>query len=192
MLFLKSYKFLSDEQLMEKAKRGSDRALEEIYQRYSQPLLRYFFRMLWQDRNRAEDFLHDVFIKILERPERFDASRKFSTWIYSVAHNMCKNEYRKQAFHKAMNHHSNGHEVLHESVSSEMDQKQFQNSLEEVLKGEEEETRTMFVMRFELEMSFVEIAEVVQCPEGTVRSRLFNLRKRLATKLDHYKIVLEK
>ncbi len=192
MLFLKSYKSLSDEQLMERAQGGSDRALEEIYQRYSRPLLRYFFRMLWQDRERAEDFLHDTFVKILERPEYYDASKKFSTWIYSVAHNMCKNEYRKQAFRKAMNHHSNDNTVLHESVSFDMDRKQFQNSLEEVLKDEDEETRTMFVMRYELEMNFAEIADVVQCPEGTVRSRLFNLRKRLAIKLDHYKTVLEK
>src|ERR1051325_8717819 len=59
MLFRKSYKSLSDEDLMEEAQGGNDRALEEIYQRYNQPLLRYFFRMLWQDRDKAEDFLHE-------------------------------------------------------------------------------------------------------------------------------------
>ncbi|MGC4023342.1 MAG: RNA polymerase sigma factor [Cyclobacteriaceae bacterium] len=191
MLFRKSYKALSDEELMEKAQGGNDRALEEIYQRYSQPLLRYFFRMLWQDRDKAEDFLHDVFIKILEKPEHFDPTRKFSTWIYSVAHNRCKNEYRKQAFQQAVNGHSH-EETIHEKVSGEMDHRSFQLSLEEILKTEDEETRTMFVMRYELEMNSVEIAEIVKCPEGTVRTRLFNLRKRLATKLDHYKVMLEK
>ncbi len=191
MLFRKSYKTLSDKELMEKAQGGSDRALEEIYQRYSRPLLRYFFRMLWQDRSRAEDFLHDVFVKILEKPERFDSSRKFSTWIYSVAHNMCKNEYRKQSFRQAMNRHSH-EEGVEEKVSGEMDQRKFQHSLEEILKTEDEETRTMFVMRYELEMNSTEIAEIVKCPEGTVRTRLFNLRKRLATKLGYYKEILEK
>lgn len=191
MLFRKSYKALSDEVLMEKARGGSDRALEEIYQRYSQPLLRYFFRMLWQDRDKAEDFLHDVFVKILEKPERFDSSKKFSTWIYSVAHNMCKNEYRRQAFRQAMNGHSHHEEIVSEQISVEIDQRKFQRALEEMLKSEDEETRTMFVMRYELEMTCAEIGDAVQFPEGTVRTRLFNLRKRLAVKLDHYKVVLE-
>ena len=191
MLFRKSYKALSDEVLMEKAQGGSDGALEEIYQRYSQPLLRYFFRMLWQDRDKAEDFFHDVFVKILEKPERFDSSKKFSTWIYSVAHNMCKNEYRKQSFRQAMNGHEREN-AIDEKISGEIDQRKFQYSMEEILKEEDEETRTMFVMRYELEMNSAEIAEIVQCPEGTVRTRLFNLRKRLAAKLEHYKVILEK
>jgi len=191
MFFRKSYKSLSDEELMEKGRGGSDRELEEIYQRYSQPLLRYFFRMLWQDRNKAQDFLHDLFVKILEKPERFDSSKRFSTWIYSVAHNMCKNEYRKQSFRQAMNGHSI-EDKANEIASGEVDKRNFQRSLEEILKAEEEETRTMFVMRYELEMSSIEIAEILQCPEGTVRTRLFNLRKRLAAKLDYYKEILEK
>src|SRR5258708_3481710 len=179
MLFRKSYKGLSDEDLMEKAQGGNDRALEEIYQRYSQPLLRYFFRMLWHDRDKAEDFLHDVFVKILEKPEHFDSARKFSTWIYSVAHNRCKNEYRKQAFRQAMNGHAQ-EDRIDEKVSGEIDNRKYQHSLEEILKTEDEETRTMFVMRYELEMNSAEISEIVKCPEGTVRTRLFNLRKRLA------------
>lgn len=185
------YKTLSDEELMEKAQGGNDRALEEIYQRYSQPLLRYFFRMLWQDRDKAEDFLHDLFVKIVEQPGRFDSSRKFSTWIYSVAHNLCKNEYRKQSFRQAMNGHS--HEsASDEQVSMAMDQRTFESSLEEILKTEDEETRTMFVMRYELEMPATEIAEILKCPDATIRTRLFNLRKRLAAKLEHYKVILEK
>jgi RNA polymerase sigma-70 factor (ECF subfamily) len=191
MLFKKMYKTLSDEELMEKAQGGNDRALEEIYQRYSQPLLRYFFRMLWQDRDKAEDFLHDLFVKIVEQPGRFDSSRKFSTWIYSVAHNLCKNEYRKQSFRQAMNGHS--HEsASDEQVSMAMDQRTFESSLEEILKTEDEETRTMFVMRYELEMPATEIAEILKCPDATIRTRLFNLRKRLAAKLEHYKVILEK
>lgn len=191
MLFRKMYKTLSDEELMEKARGGNDRALEEIYQRYSQPLLRYFFRMLWQDRDKAEDFLHDLFVKIVEQPGRFDSSRKFSTWIYSVAHNLCKNEYRKQSFRQAMNGHS--HEsASDEQVSMAMDQRTFESSLEEILKTEDEETRTMFVMRYELEMPAAEIAEILKCPDATIRTRLFNLRKRLAAKLEHYKVILEK
>lgn len=192
MLFGKLFKDLSDEELMDKASGGSERALEEIYQRYSQPLLRYFYRMLWQDKNKAEDFLHDVFIKVLQKPSQFDSSRKFSTWIYSIAHNFCKNEYRKQAFKNSVHANLKGNEFSNESVTNQLDQQSFQTALEEVLKEEDEEARTIFTLRYELEKSIAEISEIINYPEGTIKSRLFYLKKRLANKLNQYKVVLEK
>jgi RNA polymerase sigma-70 factor (ECF subfamily) len=158
LFFNHDLKKLSDEALMEKASQGSERALEVIYHRYSQPLLRYFYRMLWQDKPKAEDFLHDLFIRILDNRTAFDSSRKFSTW----------------------------------SVSNHLDQLAFQQKLDQVLCEEDEDVRAMFSLRFELEMDVSEIARVLQCPEGTVKSRLFYLKKRLASRLQHYKLVLEK
>ena len=192
MLFGKSFKDLSDEELMDKVTGGSERALEEIYQRYSQPLLRYFYRMLWQDKNKAEDFLHDIFIKVLQKPSQFDSGRKFSTWIYSVAHNFCKNEYRKRAFRNSVHANLKGKEFINESITNQLDQQSFQMALEEVLKEEDEEARTIFTLRYELEKSIAEISEIINYPEGTIKSRLFYLKKRLANKLDQYKVVLEK
>jgi RNA polymerase sigma-70 factor (ECF subfamily) len=183
---------LSDEALMEKASQGSERALEVIYHRYSQPLLRYFYRMLWQDKPKAEDFLHDLFIRILDNRTAFDSSRKFSTWLYSIAHNMCKNEYRRQAFRKQANSLIVISDHTHESVSNHLDQIAFQQKLDQVLCEEDEDVRAMFSLRFELEMDVSEIARVLQCPEGTVKSRLFYLKKRLASRLQQYKLVLEK
>src|SRR5262245_31137130 len=90
----------SDEDLMRLVQQGASDAFAEIYWRYSTPMVRYFYRMLWKDQHKAQDFLHDLFLKIVERPEHFDVNKKFSTWLYSVAHNMCKNEYRKQQFRK--------------------------------------------------------------------------------------------
>jgi len=191
-LFRKSMTGLSDEDLMDKVCGGDERALEEIYQRYSQPLLRYFYRMLWQDQSKAEDFLHDLFIKIMEKKLQFDTSRKYSTWMYSIAHNMCKNEYRKQAFRSSNQHPFNGDGNIPESITLHLDHTSFHQTLEDLLTKEGEETRTLFVLRHELEMSVTEISEVINCPEGTVKSRLFYLRKKLALALDHYKVVLEK
>jgi RNA polymerase sigma-70 factor (ECF subfamily) len=192
LFFNHDLKKLSDEALMEKASQGSERALEVIYHRYSQPLLRYFYRMLWQDKPKAEDFLHDLFIRILDNRTAFDSSRKFSTWLYSIAHNMCKNEYRRQAFRKQANSLIVISDHTHESVSNHLDQLAFQQKLDQVLCEEDEDVRAMFSLRFELEMDVSEIARVLQCPEGTVKSRLFYLKKRLASRLQHYKLVLEK
>ncbi|MFN7792375.1 MAG: RNA polymerase sigma factor [Cyclobacteriaceae bacterium] len=192
LFFNHDLKILSDEALMEKASQGSERALEVIYHRYSQPLLRYFYRMLWQDKPKAEDFLHDLFIRILDNRTAFDSSRKFSTWLYSIAHNMCKNEYRRQAFRKQANSLIVISDHTHESVSNHLDQLAFQQKLDQVLCEEDEDVRAMFSLRFELEMDVSEIARVLQCPEGTVKSRLFYLKKRLASRLQQYKLVLEK
>jgi len=192
LFFNPDLKKLSDEALMEKASQGSERELEVIYHRYSQPLLRYFYRMLSQDKAKAEDFLHDLFIRVLDHQSSFDHSRKFSTWLYSIAHNMCKNEYRRQAFRKQANSLMVISDHSHETASKHMDHLAFQQKLDQVLSEEDEDVRTMFSLRFELEMDLSEIARVLQCPEGTVKSRLFYLKKRLASRLQEYKLVLEK
>ena len=192
LFFNHDLKKLSDEALMEKASQGSERALEVIYHRYSQPLLRYFYRMLWQDKPKAEDFLHDLFIRVLNNTTAFDSGRKFSTWLYSIAHNMCKNEYRRQAFRKQANSLMVIADRTHESAGNQMDHLAFQQKLDQVLFEEDEDVRTMFALRFELEMEVNEIAHILQCPEGTVKSRLFYLKKRLASRLQQYKLVLEK
>ncbi len=192
LFFNHDLKKLSDEALMEKASQGSERALEVIYHRYSQPLLRYFHRMLWQDRAKAEDFLHDLFIRVLDNQAAFDSSRKFSTWLYSIAHNMCKNEYRRQAFRQQANSQIVISDSAHEYTANRLDHLAFQQKLDQVLSEEDEDVRTMFSLRFVLEMDVSEIARIIQCPEGTVKSRLFYLKKRLASRLQQYKLVLEK
>jgi len=133
--------------------------------------------MLWKDEPKAQDFLHDLFIKLIEGPDRIDASRPFSTWIYSVAHNMCKNEYRKENFRKSANW-TNGQHV--EFMQSDLDQQDFQSQLEKLLSLADENDKGLFIMRYELELTISEIATIMEIPEGTVKSRLFYLKKKLA------------
>jgi len=86
----------SDERLMERVVRGDERAFTELYDRYQGRLLTYFHRMLWSDCERAEDLLQDLFTKLAQRPGMYDPERPFRTWLFSVANNMCKNEYRRE------------------------------------------------------------------------------------------------
>lgn len=66
-----------------------------MYDRYSPRMYRFFFRMLWRDAGKAEDFTQEIFLKIIEKPQLFDPERNFKTWIYTLASNLCKNEYRR-------------------------------------------------------------------------------------------------
>ena len=91
-LFKPAYSSMTDEELMLSIGKGDKRAFDELYKRYAGLLLRYFKRMLWNDHEKAEDFVHDLFAKIIRNPAYFDPSRMFKTWVYSVANNMCKNK----------------------------------------------------------------------------------------------------
>src|ERR1051325_5246968 len=90
------FSVLSDEELMLHVCNSEVLAFDELYHRYGKRLLAYFTRMMNFDKNLAEDALQDLFLKIAERPERFDGSRSFKTWIFSLASNSCKNFYRHQ------------------------------------------------------------------------------------------------
>ena len=62
--------------------KGDKRAFDEVYKRYSQPLFGYFMKLLARDNEKCEDMVHDLFAKIIRKPEYFDTSRSFRTWVY--------------------------------------------------------------------------------------------------------------
>ena len=163
-----------DEELMRLVQQGDERALAELYDRYSTKLVRYFHRMLWKDEEKAQDFLHDLFLKLIEQPQRFDAERIFTTWLYSSAFNMCKNEYRRQSFR-------NGQSLDHDKIvfQPDADLQDFQRTLDASLREVDEADRNLFVLRYELDLPLAEIGKIMDCPEGTVKSRIFYLKKKL-------------
>lgn len=187
MFFKPKLARLPDEELMRRVHQGSEAAFTELYTRYSTSLLRYFTRMLWHNRAMAEDFLHDLFLKIIHNPLQFDANRKFSTWVYSVANNMCKNEYRKRQNQLQMDG------VVENQVRDldrELDLISASDKITMLLETLEEEDKTIFLLRYEEELSIGQISQIVFMPEGTVKSRLFYLRKSLAFELSEYKMIL--
>ncbi len=185
-IFGKNYKTRSDEELMQWLAKGDRTAFEHLYERYSKLMVNYFCRMLWKDREKAQDFMQDLFTKLIHKPELYDPSRNFKTWLYSIAHNMCKNEYRKQEVRK----HSNG--LIHDNMpvpdaepdsSVRLDTAIFQEALQRELDTLEEVQRTTFLMRYKMDLSIREIAEITETSEGTVKSRLFYTLKKLSQKL---------
>jgi RNA polymerase sigma-70 factor, ECF subfamily len=190
MLFKKALALCPDEELMQKLKAGNEAALVELYQRYSVPMLRYFTRMLGSDKKKGEDFLHDLFIKIIDKPGRFDEGARFKTWIYSVANNMCKNEYRRQSYRQAVN--GNGHDVADEHDAIRIDQEFLAQKLERILDTLAEDDRALFVLRYNEELGIQEISTILGLPEGTIKSRLFYLRRTLSKNIRDFKVLLEK
>ena len=187
-LFRTDPKDLSDERLMELVVRGDERAFAVLYDRYQRKLLSYFHRMLWQDRERAQDSLQDLFTKIAQRPQSYDAARPFRKWLYSVANNLCKNEYRRMATRKealpelrAMDGHA-----VEAAGGTGLDRQQFAARLEAELDKLDPDQKATFVMRHQEDMAIKEIAAVFGISEGTVKSRLFYTLKKLAASLPEF------
>lgn len=177
----------TDEQLMEAVINGDARAFSLLYDRYAEKMVRYFYRMLGQDIEKAEDFAQDIFTKLIEKPHLFDTGKKFSTWLYSVANNMCKNEYRRLAVRKntipGEPDANRTKDENSEDVIASMDKKTFDKLLDIELGLLDEKHRSTFLMRYQEEMSIKEISEALDISEGTVKSRLFYTIKKLSEKL---------
>jgi len=177
-----NYKKLSDEDLLRAIVNGNTKAFNELYRRYSQRMLYYFYRMLGNDRELAEDFLQDLFFKIIDKPHLFDSSRKFSTWIFSIAYNQCKNEYRSRNVRSIVEKVDNADNFPQDEPSTE----EAPYSLEDVfdcLNAFDESHRTAFLLKYREGLSIDEISTILNLPKGTVKSRLFYTRKKIQEKV---------
>lgn len=185
MLFKrKTYNNFSDEDLMREIQDGDERAFERLYDRYSGKMHSYFYRMLYQYADKADDFTQELFMKIVEKPERFDTDRRFSTWLYTVAGNMCKNEYRRNGRHQIVREiPDQAIEECFEYLPDPMDRDLFERELQRAVNDLQDHHKQCFILRYQEGMSVKDIGEVLDCPEGTVKSRLFYSVRKLSDKL---------
>ena len=187
-LFARELEQTSDERLMELVRKGEEPAFAALYDRYQGRLMSYFHRMLWKDRERAQDFVQELFTKLAQRPESYDPSRPFSTWLFSVANNLCKNEYRREEVRKRAEPELryNGQGVQEAKGGDGVDRAAFRERLDAELDRLEPDHKATFVMRYHEDMAIKEIAGALGCSEGTVKSRLFYTLKKLAERLKEF------
>lgn len=181
-MFKKRLSDKSDDELMRLLSEGQSHALTELYHRYSGKLLRYFYRMLWKDEGKAQDFLHDLFLKIIRNPGYYSPGRNFSTWLYSVANNMCKNEYRRQAIRQTVSS-EDSMDIVSISIRPSAEDDEFRELVDKAIMTLDEDERNLYSLRFEADLSLEELSVMLDCPVGTIKSRLFYLKKKLAGQL---------
>ena len=178
------YEKYSDAQLMRYLCNADKSAFSEIYKRYSKRLLYYFYRMLGNSEETAQDFLQDLFYKLIDKPHLYDPDKRFSTWIFSIAHNMCKNEYRRRAVinNVILPENSAG---FHAPEENTPDLSEMVRIIYHELDNLGESHKTAFILRYREGFQVREISEILNLPEGTVKSRLYYARQLLAEKLQH-------
>jgi RNA polymerase sigma-70 factor (ECF subfamily) len=190
------FSIYSDEELMLYLSNGEVFAFDELYTRYAKRLMGYFIRMLNFDKNLAEDALQDLFLKIAESPEKFDRSRSFKTWIFSVASNSCKNYYRhkqvvfesKEELNYLMQNKVNENSFLR--LATKLDAVEFRKMLDEILDELPPEKKEAFILKYQEEKSIADIAFIQGCPEGSVKSRLHYTLKILEERLKIFNPVI--
>src|SRR5512132_1797333 len=169
---------------------GEERAFQELVDRYQTRLLNFVYRTIG-DREKAEDLVQEVFIRVYRHLHRFDPSKKFSTWIYTIASNLAKNELRNRSRNPLVlfqtikkNWQDEDRPLQFEDTSSRPDdlyrKRHLRELVDEATAKLPEHHRQVFVLR-ELEgKSYEEIAEITDCNLGTVKSRLNRARNAFA------------
>ncbi|MBA3578836.1 MAG: sigma-70 family RNA polymerase sigma factor [Gemmatimonadaceae bacterium] len=169
---------------------GEERAFEELVVRYQTRLLNFIYRTVG-DRERAEDLVQEVFIRVYRHLHRFDRSKKFSTWAYTIASNLAKNELRNRSRNPLVlfqtvkkNWQDEDRPLEFEDSSTRPDdmyrKRHLRQVVEESVAKLPEHHRDVFILR-ELEgKSYEEIAEITGCNLGTVKSRLNRARNSFA------------
>jgi RNA polymerase sigma-70 factor (ECF subfamily) len=169
---------------------GDKRAFGELVERYQTRLLNFIYRTTG-DRERAEDLVQETFIRVYRHLHRFDQTKKFSTWIYTIASNLAKNELRNRSRNPLVlfqtikkNWDADARPLEWEDNTYRPDDlyrkrhlKQMVDSAVEVLP---EHHRTVFVLREMEGKTYEEIAEITGCNLGTVKSRLNRARNNFA------------
>ena len=169
---------------------GEERAFSELVERYQTRLLNFIYRTIG-DRDRAEDLVQEVFIRVYRHLHRFDRSKKFSTWAYTIASNLAKNELRNRSrnplvLFQTMQGAGDDEDrpLQFEDTTARPDDMYRKRHLRELVEDTvaklPEHHRQVFVLR-ELEgKSYEEIAEITDCNLGTVKSRLNRARTAFA------------
>lgn len=170
---------------------GEERAFEELVTRYQTRLLNFVFRTIG-DREKAEDLIQEVFVRVYRHIRRFDRSKKFSTWIYTIASNLAKNELRNRSRNPLVlfqtirkNWQEDDRPLQFEDHASRPDDLYRKRHLRSLVEASVAllpvHHREVFVLR-ELEgKSYEEIAAITSCNLGTVKSRLNRARNAFAT-----------
>lgn len=181
---------LSDEDLMKRvASKDDDRAFDELYHRHARRVMGFLMRQL-SDSEKAADLVQDAFMRLWSSRERYLSDRCFSTWLFSIAYNLLKNEYRRSGYSNEYAEHvmNSTSEELDEDLDVRLDDRLFDEALRKELSLLDAESRLLFSLRFEEEMTVPQIAEVMKIAEGTVKSRQHTIIRNLKQKLKIYEI----
>ncbi len=176
-----------DEDLMELFQSGTVEAYNILVTRYSERLMHYLFGFLG-DKKRCEDLLQETFLRVHRNRHSYQRIAKFSTWLYTIAGNLARSEYRKQKRRHmySIQAVSRDHEEYEMPLPDEtfLPDQQTERALQdeciqEALGSLSSNYREIVILRDVQQLSYSEIAQITGLPMGTVKSRINRGRSKL-------------
>jgi RNA polymerase sigma-70 factor (ECF subfamily) len=164
---------LSDERLMERIQSGpgAEEALGLLFQRYQRRLFGFLIRRCGEAAA-AEDLIQETWIRVSRARDRYDPRRRFSTWLFQIANNLCRDRGRRREVERR------GHESMQQSLAMQRPavaashDPLLRMEMDELLSALPDRLREVLVLRYHHQLSEKEISLVADIPRGTVKSRL--------------------
>lgn len=188
---------LSDDQIIERTLAGETEAFGLLVRRWENPIYGLSLRMLGRDEE-ARDVCQETFLAAFRNLRKFRGDAKFSSWLYRIALNAC---------HSRLRRHDGGvtrsldevdeegrrndlADPASEEASERLQRDQRSAIVRRALHGLPSEMRQVLVMKEYEELTFAEIAEILQIPVSTVKSRLYTGLQQLRARLEHIRAAL--
>ncbi len=184
--------------VISRARRGEQAAFAELLSRYRAPVFNLCLRML-KNRDDAEDIAQEVFIKVFGMLERYDERYAFRSWLFKIAANQCidfirKNRVKLLSLDEPMKYQGEEIEREFPDERETPDQELEREQLGEILMAIASELpphyRSMIVLRHQEQLSYDEIAEILDLPLGTVKARIHRARAMMKEKLRRRRLAL--
>jgi RNA polymerase sigma-70 factor, ECF subfamily len=172
----------SDEELFVSYLSGDELAFESIVRKYKVPLYTVIFRMVG-DKMEAQDIFQETFIRVIRYKNDFDTNRKFSSWMYTIATNLCRDHFRKKSRAYVMRTHEIPELAGHTTPEDERHNKEIRDAVEKAVKNLPEVQREVFVLREYAGLTFKEISKITGTKINTVLGRMHLAVKKLRIEL---------
>ncbi len=174
----------SDEDLALAVQAGNTDSLGALVARWEQPLFRFAVRLLDRPED-ARDVCQETFLRILRRSERFREGARFSTWMYQIALNLCRDQIRRRRRWKWISLEESPRsresaeplggpaEGRADDPGRALELRERRRAVSEALGAIPREQREVLILKEYEGLKFREIAEILGCPESTVKSRMY-------------------
>jgi len=187
---------LSDAQIMLRVKAGDDSAFEYLVQKYRRPMLSFMYRMA-HNTAVAEDLAQEVFLRVYRSREKYEASAKFTTWLYRIASNLAVNHARDTRHQRPENTVSLDEpdqetgltmDVPDDSLSAEeaIVRRERLAAIRQRVEALPERQKMALIMHKYQQMDYRQIAEVLKLSESAIKSLLFRAYETLRVQLKEF------
>ena len=185
-----------DAALMLRVKQGDTAAFTELVEKYKQPIMNLAYRTV-RDMTEAEDLAQNVFVQVYKSAARYKSTAKFSTWLFTIARNLCLNEIRRRSRHPAESLDAS-HPDQEDQPQQQYEDKKTFSPPESLLQGElaqqidqaltdlPENQRSAILLCRQEDLSYEDIAEALGCSVSATKSLIHRGRETLKERLKAY------